>query len=299
MGAMTTPSAFARNATKALQQMVDVSSGGLDCEGAAAIVEEAISRAMRDRDVTAHRELKAAHAAADERLMQLLSASPAVIYSYKASGDFAPTFVSGNIVDVFGYSTSEYLCDPSFWSARVHEDDKDRVDRAIASFFKNGVHAVEYRFLRKDGSYCWVNDEQRLICDEEGQPAEVVGSWSDITARKAAEEAKAAAHERLTRLLASSPAVIYSYKAKGDFRPTFVSENIRQCLSYEPQEYLQEADFRRRSVHPDDARPSKPRRSSSSRTFYDKIIPIKVQASLKSPLPSVAAERESNTNTTG
>jgi PAS domain-containing protein len=122
MGAMTTPSAFARNATKALQQMVDVSSGGLDCEGAAAIVEEAISRAMRDRDVTAHRELKAAHAAADERLMQLLSASPAVIYSYKAIGDFAPTFVSGNIVDVFGYSTSEYLCDPSFWSARVHED---------------------------------------------------------------------------------------------------------------------------------------------------------------------------------
>ena len=89
---MTTPSAFARNATKALQQMVDVSSGGLDCEGAAAIIEEAIRRAMRERDVTAHRELKAAHAAADERLMQLLSASPAVIYKLQGERRFCADF---------------------------------------------------------------------------------------------------------------------------------------------------------------------------------------------------------------
>ena len=111
---------------------------------------------------------------------------------------------------------------------------------------------MEYRFRRKDGSYCWVNDEQHLIRGIDGKPLEIVGSWSDITARKAAEEAKAAAHARLSQLLASSPAVIYSYKATGDFAPTFVSQNIRDWLGYEPQEYLEDADFWRRCVHPDD-----------------------------------------------
>ena len=101
--------------------------------------------------------------AAQERLARLLSASPAVIYSFKATGDYAPTFVSDNIIDVFGYAPAEYLEDPSFWRDRVHPDDLARVEEAITKFFQNGVHAVEYRFRRKDGSYCWVNDEQRLI----------------------------------------------------------------------------------------------------------------------------------------
>ena len=182
----------------------------------------------------------------------MLSASPAVIYSFKATDDFAPTFVSDNIVDVFGYSPSEYLENPSFWRDKVHPDDLTRVEDAISSFFQNGVHAVEYRFRRKDGSYCWVNDEQHLIRGVDGQPSEIVGSWSDITARRAAEEAKAAAHTRLSQLLASSPAVIYSFKATGDFAPTFVSENIEDWLGYEPREYLEEPEFWWSCVHPDD-----------------------------------------------
>ena len=100
------------------------------------------------------------------------------------------------------------------------------------------MHAVEYRFRRKDGSYCWVNDEQRLIRAVDGKPLEVVGSWSDISARKAAEEEKAKAYARLSQLLRSSPAVIYSYRPTGGFEPTFVSESIRDWLGYEPQEYL-------------------------------------------------------------
>ena len=184
--------------------------------------------------------------------MRLLSASPAVIYSFKATGDFAPTFVSENIVDVFGYAPAEYLEDASFWRDRVHPDDLARVEKVISTFFQNGVHSVEYRFRRKNGSYCWVNDDQHLIRGFDGKPVEIVGSWSDITARKAAEEEKAAAHARLSQLLTSSPAVIYSYKAAGDFAPTFVSQNIRDRLGYEPEEYLEHPDFWRSHVHPDE-----------------------------------------------
>jgi adenylate cyclase len=248
---MMTAREYAKNATVALHHILHIPADEFDDDGAAAIIEQTVRHATRERDSRVRQQLKKAQAA-QQRLAQLLSSSPAVIYSFKATGDFAPTFVSENINAVFGYSPGEYLEDPSFWRDRVHPDDLTGVEEAISQFFQNGIHTVEYRFRRKDGSYGWVSDEQQLIRDKYGQPLEIVGSWSDITARKAAEEAKAAAHARLSRLLSSSPAVIYSYKAMGDFAPTFVSQNIRDWLGYEPQDYLQHADFWRRCVHPDD-----------------------------------------------
>ena len=99
----------------------------------------------------------------------------------------------------------------------VHPDDLARVEAEISGLFAEGRHACEYRFRRKDGTYCWVNDEQTLVRDAAGEPLEVVGSWSDIGLRKAAEAAEAHARERLNGLLESAPSVIYSFKAHGDF----------------------------------------------------------------------------------
>jgi adenylate cyclase len=249
---MTTPSAYARDATAALHKVLRITPGDFDADGAAAVIEKAIRHATRERDGRSRRQLSEVKATAQQRLARLLSSSPAVVYSFKASGDFAPTFVSDNISAVFGYTPAEYLENPSFWRDRVHPDDLARVEEAIAKFFHNGMQSVEYRFRRRDGSYCWVNDAQRLVRGSDGKPLEIVGSWSDITVRKAAEEAHTALHARMAQLVTSSPAVIYSYKATGDFGPTFVSENIRDWLGYEPEEYLENADFWRSRVHPDD-----------------------------------------------
>ncbi len=249
---MMTAREYAKNATAVLHHILHIPADEFDNDGTAAVIEQAIRDATRDRDSRVGEQLKEAQAAAQQRLARLLSSSPAVIYSFKATGDFAPTFVSENIRTVFGYAPGKYLEHPSFWRDRVHPDDLTRVEEAISKFFQNGIHTVEYRFRRKDGSYCWVNDEQQLIRDKEGQALEIVGSWSDITARKAAEEAQAAAQQRLARLLSSSPAVIYSFKATGDFAPTFVSENIRTVFGYAPGEYLEHPSFWRDRVHPDD-----------------------------------------------
>ena len=197
-------------------------------------------------------QLKKKKVSSGSRLTQLLTASPAVIYSFKASGDFAPTFVSANIEALFGYAPREYLENANFWSERVHPEDLKRVESEIARQLKNGKHVLEYQFRRKDGSYCWVSDEQRVVRDEKGEPVEVIGSWSDITARKQVEEAAAAARERLSTLLETVPAVIYSFKARDDFAPTFISENIKRVFGYHSDEYLENADFWRHRVHPAD-----------------------------------------------
>ena len=203
-------------------------------------------------DITARKAAEEANAALHARIAQLLTSSPAVIYSYRATGDFAPTFVSENIRDQLGYEPEEYLKDADFWRSRVHPDDLVATEAESVNLFKHGRHTIEYRFRKKDGSYCWVNDAQQLIRDKQGQAIEVIGSWSDVTQRKQAEEARAAANIRVQHLLARSPAVIYAFEASGDYRPTFISQNISELLGYEPEEYLESPDFWRSRVHPGD-----------------------------------------------
>ena len=203
-------------------------------------------------DISAVKKAEEKETAALARLSQLLASSPAVIYSFKATGDFGPTFVSQNIKDWLGYEPSDYLESPDFWRRSVHPDDLAAVEAEFGHLFKNGRHTVEYRFLKKDANYCWVSDELRLVCDKSGQPAEVVGSWSDISARKAAEDALQTTRQRLEHLVARSPAVIYSFQATGDYAPTFISKNVKDLLGYEPQEYLASPEFWQARVHPKD-----------------------------------------------
>ena len=101
--------------------------------------------------------------AAQDRLFHLLTSVRAVIYSYKAYGDFAPTFVSENLREVLGYATRDYLDSPDFWRNAVHPDDLPAIEAETVQLFRKGHHNLQYRFRRKDGSWCWVSDEQRLI----------------------------------------------------------------------------------------------------------------------------------------
>ena len=225
---------------------------GTDSGHVADIVEIVLADATREQQEGERLHLAETEAAADARLKRLLDASPAVTYSFKARDDFAPTFVSRNIARLFGYDSAEYLGNPNFWREHVHPEDLPRIEAEIGQLFETGEQTLEYRFRRKDDSYCWVNDEQHLVRDGAGEPAEVVGSWSDISARKAAETAKHATQARLSALLESAPAVIYSFKAKDDYAPTFISENIKRLLGYCPEKYLEHADFWRNNVHPED-----------------------------------------------
>ena len=141
--------------------------------------------------------------AAHERTIHLLNSSPAVLYSFEATGNNSPTFISDNVRTLFGYEPREYLEGPTFWLERVHPDDISGVLTDFDRLFEVGHHRQEYRFRHKDGTYRWVDDALHLIRDSNGAPLEVVGSWSDITARKKAEKARRRIEQRLTDALES------------------------------------------------------------------------------------------------
>ncbi len=203
-------------------------------------------------DITDRKRAEGAAAAAQDRVSYLLTCVPAVIYSFKATDDFWPTFISPNVKDLLGYEREDYLESPDFWRSRVHPGDLPRIEKDYARLFEEGRIANEYRFRKKDGNYCWISDDLQLQRNAAGDPIEVVGAWNDITARKQISEALVASQDRLVRVLSSAPAVIYSFKATGDYAPIIISENIKTLLGYEPSEYLENADFWRDRVHRDD-----------------------------------------------
>jgi len=86
-----TPSEYAKNAVAALQRVLHISPSEFNANGAATVIEQAIRNATGERDTRVHRELREVQAVAQERLARLLSASPAVIYSFEGTGKYAPS----------------------------------------------------------------------------------------------------------------------------------------------------------------------------------------------------------------
>jgi PAS domain S-box-containing protein len=132
---------------------------------------------------TAERHLHATRA----RLHQILSSTPAVVYTCAPSGDHVATFVSDNIIEQFGYTPNSFV-EPNFWLGRVHGDDLPRVLRELKHVQELGEVASEYRFRHSDGDYRWICDRMRLVLDSTGRPKELVGCWIDITEQRRAEE---------------------------------------------------------------------------------------------------------------
>jgi diguanylate cyclase (GGDEF)-like protein/PAS domain S-box-containing protein len=145
------------------------------------------TKAFEEANKTLHDEyLK--HESTRTRLEYLLSATPSVIYTSKAEGDYATTFISDNIREQLGHDPRDFINNPGFWAEGIHPEDRERVLNELSELFEKGEYVHEYRFRHKDGSYRWLHDKLRLVKDDEGNPHEIVGSWIDITGRVQLEE---------------------------------------------------------------------------------------------------------------
>ncbi|MBI4784451.1 MAG: PAS domain S-box protein [Oscillatoriophycideae cyanobacterium NC_groundwater_1537_Pr4_S-0.65um_50_18] len=137
---------------------------------------------------------------AQERLHHLLSSSPGIIYTATPSGaldgDLTLTFISTNVMQILGYELWECL-DTDFWINGIHPDDVPLFITAEQEMLRQGQATCEYRFRHKNGSYRWLYDQTKLVQDEGGYPLERIGSWMDISDRKAAEAQLRQTNERL------------------------------------------------------------------------------------------------------
>lgn len=112
-----------------------------------------------------------------------------MIYALRVEpdGQLTPTWVSENVERLMGYTAQEAFSF-EWWASHVHPEDRERVLEYIrTNLGKKDEWTQEYRFRHKDGDYRWLRDQERVFRDASRTPVEIVGSWSDVSERKAAE----------------------------------------------------------------------------------------------------------------
>jgi PAS domain S-box-containing protein len=124
---------------------------------------------------------------AASRLEELVKHGPTIVYSFRPL-DRSITYMSENVSAVLGYQAAQFIEDKNFWRNHVYPEDDERVSAQTARPDNLDSSVFEFRFLKSDGTYCWLRGERMLLRDEQGNPMEYVGSLSDITDRKNAEE---------------------------------------------------------------------------------------------------------------
>lgn len=154
------------------------------------------------RDVSERRRAEEALRRASARLEHVVSASPTVIYSRDPGPGMPVTFISSNVHELLGYHADQLLAAGNLWDQLMHPDDRSRFRHDLDCTAAHHPASCEYRLRHRDGSWRWIRDTVRLICDAEGQPVELVGSWLDNTeAQWLAEQlTHQASHDALTGL---------------------------------------------------------------------------------------------------
>jgi PAS domain S-box-containing protein len=98
----------------------------------------------------------------------------------------------------------------------IYPDDRQRHHDLLAQFHQGQtpVYSVEQRRVRKDGTVVWVQVNASMLCDRDGCPLRVAEVCQDITERKMAEEALAAAQQNAELAKAAAEA---ANQAKSQF----------------------------------------------------------------------------------
>jgi PAS domain S-box-containing protein len=116
-------------------------------------------------------------------------------------------FRAARYKEILGYEDHELGNDNDDWVRRIHPDDFDWVMQANQDYLERKIpyYAVEYRLRCKDGSYKWVMGRAQAVWDEAGKPVRMVGSTTDISDRKSAEEALRESEQQFREIFEHAP----------------------------------------------------------------------------------------------
>jgi len=139
-------------------------------------------------DITDRKQAAAALQASEERLRLALEAANQGLYDINLQTGEA--VLSPEYIEMLGYTLEEFDRTDKGWRDRLHPDERDFVSQTYQEYI-NGNRAnyqLEFRQRAKTGDYKWILSLGKIVAwDEDGCPSRMIGTHTDITARKLAE----------------------------------------------------------------------------------------------------------------
>lgn len=156
---------------------------------------------------------------------------------------FEFSYVSRQVEKILGYTPDEWLSEKNFWQSKIHPQDLDFALNFCHNETLNGRdHVFEYRMLKKNGDYIWLQDRVSVISSD-NKPKTLSGLLVDITKEKSIlknlEEEKNLNKEIIQKL----PNVIFIFDEKGKF--LLWNDKLLQLSEYTDKEMqkLKPLDF--------------------------------------------------------
>jgi PAS domain S-box-containing protein len=185
-------------------------------------------------DVTERKQMEEKLCEAEERFRIAAETSNDVVYEWDMQHSIQ---WFGKIDEMLGYGPGEFQRTLDAWTELVHPEDRNRVMAAIQAHLDGRVpYASEYRVRRKDGNYQWWTARGVAIRTPDGHPIRWIGTVTDITARKQAEEKLERAAEEWTSTFDSITDLI-SIQDK-DFRYIRVNKSFADTFRMKPEEIV-------------------------------------------------------------
>jgi len=162
----------------------------------------------------------------------LAGAAPVGIFHTDADGRCL--YVNACLCEITGLSPERAM--GNGWAEALHPDDRDRVFAEWERSVRAGDHfAAEYRFRTEGGHVTWVYGQARALPGGRGG---WVGTITDITARKHAEELARDRERQLTTLMANLPGIVYRCRNDRDWTILFVSAGCEALLGCTPDDLI-------------------------------------------------------------
>lgn len=137
-----------------------------------------------ERDITERKRTEAAMLRSEERFRLVTKATNDVISDWDMVA--GSVWWNESLHAHFGYDPAQVEPGQTFWTTRIHPDDKawvtESLDAAIAG--SASTWTEEYRFLHADGRTMTVTDRAFIIRDADGKAIRMLGSMADVTAER-------------------------------------------------------------------------------------------------------------------
>jgi PAS domain S-box-containing protein len=140
-------------------------------------------------DITEHKRAVESLRESEERLRLALMAANQGLYDLNVQTGEAK--VNEEYALMLGYDPSDFRETNSKWIERLHPDDRERIAGEYRSYIEGKISAyeVEFRQRTKSGDWKWILSLGKIVeWDSEGKPLRMLGTHTDITDRKRAEE---------------------------------------------------------------------------------------------------------------
>ncbi|MGM0679514.1 MAG: MASE1 domain-containing protein, partial [Pseudomonadota bacterium] len=148
------------------------------------------------------KELRASHRRLQESELRLRQLSENIneVFWLVDVNEERMVYVSPSCLDVWGREPDVFYAEPHLWHESIYTEDQSKVFSEYENFKRGGKFEIQYRIVRPDNTFRWIQDKGFPVYDEFGKIYRLAGIAEDITEKKQADEDKNQQEEERARL---------------------------------------------------------------------------------------------------